>query len=118
LIGDPVTHVVAEPCVNCKYTYCVEVCPVDAFLEGENCLVIAPNACIDCTLCVSQCPVGAIYMDTDLPTKWVGWKDLNDRLSRRWPVITKQKQAMPEHEVWAENQSKRDHLSERPGTGG
>ncbi|MEO6593851.1 MAG: S49 family peptidase, partial [Planctomycetota bacterium] len=61
------THTVAESCVNCKYIDCVEVCPVDAFREGQNCLVIDPKECIDCTLCVAQCPVNAIFMDSDLP---------------------------------------------------
>jgi len=112
-----VTHVVAEPCVKCKFTDCVEVCPVDAFREGENCLVIAPDECIDCTLCVSQCPVSAIYMDNDLPEEWGEWLDLNARLSKLWPAITKSKDPMPEHEVWAKNDSKRSDLSERPGAG-
>jgi len=111
------THVVAEPCVNCKFTDCVEVCPVDAFREGENCLVIDPDECIDCTLCVSQCPVNAIYIESDLPSQWSEWLELNARLSKVWPVITKSRSAMPDHEHWAEVGSKRPHLSERPGPG-
>lgn len=111
------THVVAEPCVNCRYTDCVEVCPVDAFREGANCLVISPDDCIDCTLCVSQCPVGAIYMEGDLPEKWAEWLGLNARLSRVWPVITKQKQPLAEHERWSAVEDKRAALSEVPGEG-
>lgn len=111
------THVVAEPCVNCKFTDCVEVCPVDAFREGENCLVIDPDECIDCTLCVSQCPVSAIYIDSDLPGRWAEWLELNARLSKLWPVITKWKEPMPEREVWVKNESKRSDLSTRPGSG-
>ncbi|MEO8103848.1 MAG: ferredoxin family protein, partial [Betaproteobacteria bacterium] len=61
------TYVVTEACINCKHTDCVEVCPVDAFREGRNFLVIDPDECIDCTLCVPECPVEAIYMDTDVP---------------------------------------------------
>lgn len=111
------THVVAEPCVNCKFTDCVEVCPVDAFREGENCLVISPDDCIDCTLCVSQCPVGAIYMEGDLPEKWSEWLELNARLSRVWPVITRQKEPLAEHERWSTVEDKRAELSETPGEG-
>ncbi len=111
------THVVAEPCVLCKYTDCVEVCPVDAFREGENCLVIDPGECIDCTLCVSQCPVNAIFMDSDLPSQWAEWLELNDRLSKRWPVITKQKDPLPGHAEQARVASKRALLSESSGDG-
>jgi len=111
------THVVAEPCVNCKFTDCVEVCPVDAFREGENCLVIDPDECIDCTLCVSQCPVNAIFIDSDLPEQWAEWLDLNAELSRVWPVITKKKDPMPAHAEWAKSEAKRSDLSQRPGPG-
>ncbi|MCA8965185.1 MAG: ferredoxin family protein [Planctomycetes bacterium] len=111
------THVVAEPCVNCKFTDCVEVCPVDAFREGANCLVISPDDCIDCTLCVSQCPVGAIYIEGDLPEKWAEWLELNARLSRVWPAITKQKEPLAEHERWSTVEDKRAELSETPGEG-
>ena len=111
------THVVAEPCVLCKYTDCVEVCPVDAFREGENCLVIDPDECIDCTLCVSQCPVNAIFMDSDLPDHWSEWTDLNARLSKLWPIISKKKAPLPGHAEQAEVTDKRHLLSERPGDG-
>lgn len=111
------THVVAEPCVDCKFTDCVEVCPVDAFREGENCLVIDPDQCIDCTLCVPQCPVRAIFMDSDLPAQWAEWQTLNARLSRVWPVITKTKAPMAGHEQAARIGEKRTRLSERPGSG-
>ena len=60
-------YVVAEPCIKCKYTDCVEVCPVDCFYEGPNFLVIHPDECIDCTLCVAECPVDAIYAEDDVP---------------------------------------------------
>ena len=111
------THVVAEPCVNCKYTDCVEVCPVDAFREGKNCLVIDPDECIDCTLCVAQCPVGAISIDSDLPPQWSLWLGLNARLSKVWPIITKRKSPPADHAHWATVASKRDQLSEDRGDG-
>ncbi len=64
------TYIVAEPCIKCKYTDCVSVCPVDAFREGANCLVIDPDVCIDCDLCVPECPVDAIFSEDDLPEEW------------------------------------------------
>jgi ferredoxin len=109
------THVVAEPCVLCKYTDCVAVCPVDAFREGENCLVIDPRECIDCTLCVATCPVHAIFIDRDLPARWAEWRELNQRLSRSWPVIRKKQAPLPEHARFAAVADKRGLLSEVPG---
>ncbi len=61
------TFVVTEACIRCKYTDCVDVCPVDAFREGANFLAIDPDECIDCTLCVPECPVSAIFADQDVP---------------------------------------------------
>jgi len=61
------TFVVTENCIKCKYTDCVEVCPVDCFHEGPNFLVIDPDECIDCTLCVPECPIEAIFDEEDLP---------------------------------------------------
>ena len=55
------THVVAEPCFNCKYTDCVTVCPVECFYEGEQMVYIHPEECIDCEACVPECPVEAIF---------------------------------------------------------
>ena len=62
------TYVVTESCIRCKYTDCVDVCPVDCFREGPNFLVIDPDECIDCTLCVAECPVEAIFARTTFPT--------------------------------------------------
>lgn len=70
-------YIVAEPCVKCKYTDCVDVCPVACFYEGENCLVIHPDECIDCGACESECPTTAIFEQDDLPEKWHAWIDLN-----------------------------------------
>ena len=63
-------YVVAEPCIKCKYTDCVEVCPVNCFYEGENFLVIHPDECIDCGACEPVCPTKAIYPETELPGEW------------------------------------------------
>ena len=83
------TYVVTEDCIKCKYTDCVEVCPVDCFYEGENMLVIHPDECIDCGVCEPECPADAILPDTDPDaTKWI---ELNREYSEAWPVITLKK---------------------------
>ncbi len=83
------TYVVTEACIRCKYMDCVDVCPVDCFYEGENMLVIDPDQCIDCGVCVPECPAEAILPDTvDEAIKWV---ELNRDHSKIWPNITKNK---------------------------
>ena len=71
------TYIVNDNCINCKYTDCVEVCPVDCFYEGENMLVIHPDECIDCGACIPECPVDAIFADTDVPEGEEAWIDRN-----------------------------------------
>ncbi len=82
------TFVVTENCIKCKYTDCVEVCPVDCFHEGPNCLVIDPDECIDCTLCEPECPAQAIFAEDDLPADQQQFLTLNADLAKQWPVIT------------------------------
>ena len=65
------TYVVTESCIKCKYTDCVEVCPVDCFYEGPEFLVIHPDECIDCGLCEPECPIDAIYADDELPNNQI-----------------------------------------------
>ena len=77
-------YVVAQPCINCKLTDCVEVCPVDCFYEGPNFLAIHPDECIDCNACVPACPVEAIYADDELPPEWEHYAEWNAYLSRQW----------------------------------
>ena len=74
-------YVVAEPCIKCKYTDCVEVCPVNCFYEGANFLVIHPDECIDCGACEPECPTTAIFEESALPDKWKAYKELNAVLS-------------------------------------
>jgi ferredoxin len=101
------THVVTENCVNCKHTDCVSVCPVDCFYEGENFLVINPNECIDCGVCIPECPVDAIVEDTDKSAANLQfWIDFNARLSKQWKVITKRKDPMPDAEFWKDKTDK------------
>ena len=63
-------HVVTEKCNGCKFTDCVEVCPVACFYEMDTQVVIHPDDCIDCMACVEVCPVHAIYADADVPTEF------------------------------------------------
>ncbi len=94
------TYVVAENCIKCKFTDCVEVCPVDCFHEGPNCLVIDPEECIDCNLCVSECPAEAIFPEDDVPENQRQFIALNAELSRIWPLITEKKDALPDADAW------------------
>jgi len=90
-----VAHVVCEPCVDCKYTDCVEVCPVECFHQGSRALYIDPEVCIDCALCVPECPVEAIYADVDVPEKWKSSIELNAAGARNLPVITQKQDPLP-----------------------
>ncbi|RVU83683.1 ferredoxin family protein [Leucothrix sargassi] len=85
------TFVVTDNCIKCKYTDCVEVCPVDCFHEGDNFLVIDPDECIDCSLCVPECPAEAIYSEDDLPADQEKFIQINADLSIKWPVISEMK---------------------------
>lgn len=104
------TYVVTDACIRCKYTDCVEVCPVDAFREGPNFLAIHPGDCIDCTLCVAECPVEAIYPDTEVPQGMRAFTPLNAELAQRWPVIAKRKAPPPDADAWAMVKGKLAHL--------
>ena len=90
------TYIVNENCIKCKFTDCVEVCPVDCFYEGENMLVIHPDECIDCGVCEPECPEDAIKPDTD--PEGVGWVEFNKKWSQKWEVIDTQKEPMPGYE--------------------
>jgi len=79
------TFVVNESCIRCKIMDCVDVCPVDCFYEGENMLVIHPDECIDCGVCVPECPVDAIKPDTEPGLE--KWLSLNAEYAKIWPNI-------------------------------
>ena len=104
------TYVVTESCIKCKYTDCVEVCPVDCFHEGPNFLVIDPDECIDCTLCVPECPVDAIYAEDDVPEDQKDFFALNAELAKIWPVITEMKDAPPDAADWEKTAGKLTYL--------
>ncbi|QLG87722.1 ferredoxin family protein [Chitinibacter bivalviorum] len=104
------TYVVTDACVKCKYTDCVDVCPVDCFREGPNFLVIDPDECIDCTLCVAECPVEAIYAEDDVPANMTQYIAANAELAKQWPIIVQKKEPLPEHEEWASISGKFDQI--------
>ena len=108
------THLVTENCIKCKYTDCVSVCPVDCFYEGPNFLVINPDECIDCAVCIPECPVNAIVQQDDIkdPIENQYWFDINKRLSNKWKVITKQINPLPDAEEWKDKPNKRNDIIE------
>ena len=106
------TYVVTESCIKCKYTDCVDVCPVDCFREGPNMLVIDPDECIDCTLCVAECPVEAIFAEDDVPENQRGYIKINADLSKDWKAIVARKPAPADADEWAKVTDK-SHLLEK-----
>lgn len=104
------TYVVTDNCIKCKYTDCVEVCPVDCFHEGPNFLVIDPEECIDCTLCEPECPAEAIFADDDVPAGQEAFTELNAELSKVWPVIAEQKDPPADAAEWDGKENKLEYL--------
>ena len=96
------THVVSENCIKCKYTDCVDVCPVDCFVEGPNMLVINPDECIDCAVCVPECTANAIFAEEDLPSAELAFIKINAELTNApgWKPITKRKTALEGADEW------------------
>ena len=104
------THVVTESCIKCKYTDCVDVCPVDCFKEGPNMLIIDPDECIDCAVCIPECPVNAIYADVDLPQDQMKFIEINAEMSKSCEVITTKKEAPPDADDWKDVKDKLQYL--------
>ncbi|MFA7619581.1 MAG: ferredoxin FdxA [Thiohalomonadaceae bacterium] len=94
------TYVVTENCIRCKYTDCVDVCPVDCFHEGPNFLAIDPDECIDCGLCEPECPANAIFSEDDLPDDQAAFVALNAELAKAWPVLSQKKAALADARQW------------------
>ncbi|MBZ9798674.1 MULTISPECIES: ferredoxin FdxA [unclassified Mesorhizobium] len=110
-------YVVTDNCIKCKYMDCVEVCPVDCFYEGENMLVIHPDECIDCGVCVPECPAEAIFPDTD-PSAAPAWLALNHQYASSWPNVTRKKIPPGDADAWNGVPGKFDaHFSGKPGEG-
>jgi ferredoxin len=104
------TFVVTENCIKCKFTDCVDVCPVDCFREGPNFLVIDPDECIDCTLCVPECPAEAIFAEDDVPDGQQQFIALNAELAKAWPTVTESKGALDEADEWNNKPDKLQYL--------
>lgn len=110
------TFIVTDDCIRCKYTDCVEVCPVDCFYEGENMLVIHPDECIDCGVCEPECPIDAILPDSD--PKSTLFLELNRKYATLWPNITRKKAPLPEAETFKNKDGKFEkYFSDKPGSG-
>jgi len=129
-------YIVGDPCVKCKYTDCVAVCPVDCFYEGENALVINPDECIDCGACEPECPTTAIFEEGDLPARmsvyiginavYSGCKSIDDVDTTGWPQpiidgatvwpnITAQKEPLPGADDAQNEEGKLKDFSPKPG---
>ena len=106
------THVVTENCIKCKYTDCVSVCPVDCFYEGENMLVIHPFECIDCGLCVPECPIDAIKPDDEVDKEQLEFIELNEKFSEKWPNIRQRIEPPEDADSWKHVPGKRKFLPE------
>lgn len=104
------THVVTDACIRCRYTDCVDVCPVDCFHAGPNMLVIDPDVCVDCAVCIPECPVNAIYAERDVPQKQLPFVALNAELAEVFPSITKAVPALPDADAWKDIEDKRQML--------
>jgi ferredoxin len=102
--------VVTENCIKCKFTDCVDVCPVDCFHEGPNFLVIDPDECIDCTLCEPECPANAIFAEDELPEGQEHFIELNAELAKEWPLITEVQSPLPDADDWNGKEGKLDLL--------
>jgi ferredoxin len=107
------TYLVTDACIKCKYTDCVEVCPVDCFYEGENMLVIKPDECIDCGVCEPECPADAIVADTETGSE--KWLLVNTQYAEVWPNIAVKKDAPPDADNFLHVANKfDDHFSPEP----
>jgi ferredoxin len=104
------THVVTESCIRCRYTDCVDVCPVDCFRKGPNFLVIDPEECSDCAVCIPECPVNAIFAEEDVPDDQKAFVALNAELSTIWPSITRLEPHPEDADEWAKVKEKRQFL--------
>ena len=106
------TFLVTEACIKCKYTDCVEVCPVDCFHEGPTMLVIDPEECIDCAMCETECPVEAIVSEDDLSEDQRDFLEINEKYSVKWPVITSMKPAPKDAKEWESIKDKRQYIDQ------
>jgi ferredoxin len=105
------TYVVTESCIKCKYTDCVEVCPVDCFYEGPEFLVIHPDECIDCGLCEPECPIEAIFADDELPKDQIEFIEINAKLADVYENITEASEPLPDADSFKDVEGKKQFLN-------
>ena len=110
-------YVVTENCIRCRYTDCVEVCPTDCFRAGPNFLVIDPDECIDCAVCVPECPADAIVSEEEIADQQRSFIELNAALSKRWPAIVSREAPLPQADDWKAVRDKLRHLVTEPVSG-
>lgn len=103
-------HIVTESCIRCKFTDCVDVCPVDCFREGSNMLVIDPDECIDCAVCIPECPVEAIKAEEDVSADQQKFVAINAELAKLWPSITRTKTQLTDADDWKDVKDKLQFL--------
>lgn len=109
-------YVVTDGCIKCKYTDCVEVCPVDCFYEGENMVVINPDECIDCGVCLPECPAEAIIPDTDEDAE--KWMEMNREYSAKWPNLARKREEAADADKFKGMPGKYEkYFSANPGKG-
>lgn len=108
------TYVVTENCIRCKFTDCVEVCPVDCFYEGENMLAINPDECIDCGVCEPECPAEAIKQGDESNIEWL---EINKQMVAKWPKITRKKEPLEHAQEALHEKDKKKFFSKNPGSG-
>ena len=111
------TYVVTESCIKCKYTDCVEVCPVDCFYEGPEFLVIHPDECIDCGLCEPECPIDAIFADDELPKDQIEFIEINAKLADVYENITEAAEPLPDADSFKDVEGKKQFLNIGINTG-
>jgi ferredoxin len=90
---------------------------VACFREGANMVVIDPDECIDCGVCVDECPVQAIFPEEELPDKWNDFIEINAKFSKEWPVIEESKAALETAEEFKDVADKRGLIDPNPGSG-
>ena len=105
------TYVVTESCIKCKYTDCVEVCPVDCFYEGPEFLVIHPDECIDCGLCEPECPIEAIFADDEIPKDKIEFIEINAKLADVYENITEAAEPLPDADSLKDVEGKKQFLN-------
>ena len=104
-------YVVTESCIKCKYTDCVEVCPVDCFYEGPEFLVSHPDECIDCGLCEPECPIEAIFPDDEIPDNQIEFIEINAKLADVYENITEAKEPLPDADNFKDIENKKEFLN-------